>query len=83
MQEIISKFIEKPNDFFTKAELENNFKEFSNNLHKYLDDIKNISTQWLYGRDLEKANWYCAIFGNETALTEKIISIINVLYNFV
>jgi len=57
-----------------KARFENDFRIFTTNLNQFLSDSISISPYWLYGRDLESANWYCELFENDSTLKSKIVS---------
>jgi hypothetical protein len=73
LQKIMTGYIDKPCSI-SKRELENDFEIFSGTLQQFLNGNMNMSPYWLYGRDLEAANWYCELFGNHSKVQSKIVS---------
>jgi hypothetical protein len=74
LQKVIDNYIDKPNCSISNRKLQNDFEIFADSLKRFLNGNMNISPYWLYGRDLESANWYCELFGNDSKIESKIVS---------
>lgn len=72
MQSIINDM--EADEFFTKKQLEDDFKNFSGSLLAVLNKNKRPSNDYIYGRDLDSVSWYCKIFANETETIDKLIA---------
>jgi hypothetical protein len=61
------------NERFTIEQLKNDFQAFSNRLVKVLGDYKQLSREYLYGRDLVSGKWYCEVFEDEAAVMSMVL----------
>jgi len=73
---LLKKRVNEVKDFgcFTKAKIENDFTEFSENLMQVLQHNSRFQEEYIYGRDLESVNWFCELFGNDLAIPNKMIT---------
>jgi hypothetical protein len=73
LKEIVSGSIEwdKQKD---ALQMKSDFEHFSGRLDDCLEKTGNFSDEYLYGRDIDSANWYTSLFANEADFNEKSIS---------
>lgn len=59
---------------FAKSEIEKDLVEFSKNISELLVYNNNFPNDYIYGRDLEAASWFCELFGNDLDIPNKMVS---------
>lgn len=72
---ILQNIIDGITDFsnFSRKDIEDDFTDFSKNLLEKISHQSNLATTYIYGRDLNSAKWFCELFGDDNAITHKII----------
>lgn len=73
LQTILEHYINEHDNSISLDDLQDDFKTFAASYQKILKNSGNDSLYWLYGRDLDAANWYCEIFGSEPNILNNII----------